>query len=240
MQAFPNLRADQVVDILFKSADDLGAAGADNLFGRGRLNIATAFGPIGETKLASTGMPAPIPGLLQVPSAVGDALQRNEMPVIVLDHYSRAFSYNYAQSFRQTETVGCFVPGGGKAISQTMSINGIDLFVASQGNVIVLLNSQQSPVENIYTAHVPKWAIASASLSPRVRVYYGINSRPNSQVELSFRSSNYSLTGSSKQQSPFVSSALKLASIDLSCTRCAISFSAERGNLLPTICEMDH
>ena len=37
-QAFPNLTGAQIVDILFKSADDLGIAGVDGVYGHGRLN----------------------------------------------------------------------------------------------------------------------------------------------------------------------------------------------------------
>ena len=47
-QAFPNLSGQQIIDILFRSADELGAAGTDATFGRGRLNIQRAFQPIGD------------------------------------------------------------------------------------------------------------------------------------------------------------------------------------------------
>ena len=53
-QAFPNLTGAQIVSILFQSADDLGAAGTDSIYGHGRLNIATAFQPIGTTSLAGS------------------------------------------------------------------------------------------------------------------------------------------------------------------------------------------
>src|SRR6185503_19300873 len=56
-QSFPNLTGKQIVDILFKSADDLGAPGVDTVFGHGRLNIATAFQPIGATSMADSQTP---------------------------------------------------------------------------------------------------------------------------------------------------------------------------------------
>src|SRR5262249_4174940 len=37
-QAFPNLTGQQIVQILFNSADDLGAPGIDNVYGHGALN----------------------------------------------------------------------------------------------------------------------------------------------------------------------------------------------------------
>ncbi|UZW56879.1 S8 family serine peptidase [Sphingobium sp. JS3065] len=55
-QAFPNLTSTQIIDILFRTADDLGGAGTDATFGKGRLNIARAFQPIGATTLAGTGV----------------------------------------------------------------------------------------------------------------------------------------------------------------------------------------
>ena len=57
-QLFPNLSGRQIVDLLFKSADDLGAAGTDSIFGRGRLNITRAMQPIGTVSLA--GSPDPV------------------------------------------------------------------------------------------------------------------------------------------------------------------------------------
>ena len=51
LQAFPNLSGRDAVDILFRTADDAGAAGTDIVYGRGILNIARAFQPIGTTSL---------------------------------------------------------------------------------------------------------------------------------------------------------------------------------------------
>ncbi|HLV07553.1 MAG TPA: S8 family peptidase, partial [Croceibacterium sp.] len=48
-QAFPNLTGRQIADILLRSAFDAGALGTDVVFGRGILDIARAFAPIGAT-----------------------------------------------------------------------------------------------------------------------------------------------------------------------------------------------
>ena len=56
-QAFPNLTGKQIVSILFQTADDLGAAGVDSIYGHGRLNIQRAFQPIGTTSLADSKIP---------------------------------------------------------------------------------------------------------------------------------------------------------------------------------------
>jgi hypothetical protein len=46
-QLWPSLRADQIANILFMSATDLGAPGIDSIYGRGLLNIEKALQPIG-------------------------------------------------------------------------------------------------------------------------------------------------------------------------------------------------
>ena len=51
-QAFPNLTGRQIAQILLSSAFDAGAPGTDPIFGRGILDIAKAFQPLGATALA--------------------------------------------------------------------------------------------------------------------------------------------------------------------------------------------
>jgi subtilisin family serine protease len=102
-QAFPNLTAKQIVDILFKTADDLGAAGTDSIYGRGRLNIQRAFQPVGTTTLAGTGQTVDTTASSPLPSAAGDAGQTGAMGVVILDGYSRAFAMNLAATLRKAE-----------------------------------------------------------------------------------------------------------------------------------------
>jgi subtilisin family serine protease len=98
--AFPNLSGAQIVDILFKSADDLGATGTDNIFGRGRLNITRAMQPIGTVSLA--GSPDPVSSLgSDAPVAAGDApISGASIGAIILDGYSRAFAVDLARTIR--------------------------------------------------------------------------------------------------------------------------------------------
>ena len=72
-QAFPNLSGADIVSILFNSADDLGAAGIDAIFGHGRLNIARAFQPIGQTTLAGSQEAISTTDNGTLPEAAGDA-----------------------------------------------------------------------------------------------------------------------------------------------------------------------
>jgi hypothetical protein len=101
-QAFPNLTGAQIVEILFKSADDLGAAGIDSIFGNGRLNIASAFKPIGTTSLAGSQEPVSTTSNGELPPAAGDGGQ-GTAGAIILDGYSRAFVLDLARTLRTAE-----------------------------------------------------------------------------------------------------------------------------------------
>ncbi len=99
-QAFPNLSANEVVQILLTTADDLGQAGADTEFGQGRLNIGKAFQPIGQTALAgSSVLASPLENGV-APLAAGDAFQKGSLNAVVLDAYKRAFTLNLAKTIK--------------------------------------------------------------------------------------------------------------------------------------------
>lgn len=99
-QAFPNLNGGQIVQILFTSADDLGAAGTDPIFGRGRLNIDRAFQPIGSTSLAGTATKVDTTTNGDLPGPAGDAGSKGMLGAVILDGYSRAFVINLARTLR--------------------------------------------------------------------------------------------------------------------------------------------
>ena len=98
-QAFPNLSAQQIVSLLLNSADDLGIAGIDNVFGRGRINIGRAFQPVGTLMLAGTATIAPITPSSTLPRAAGDAITRGSLSAMSLDDYGRAYKVNLARAF---------------------------------------------------------------------------------------------------------------------------------------------
>ena len=101
-QAFPNLTGKQIVSILFSSADDLGAAGVDSIYGHGRLNIQRAFQPIGTTSLADSKVA--VNGMTgDLPSAAGDAATTQSMGAIILDGYDRAYVLNLAKTLRRAD-----------------------------------------------------------------------------------------------------------------------------------------
>ena len=99
-QAFPNLTSRQIVEILFNSADDLGTPGVDSTYGRGRLNLAKAFAPVGTTALAGSQTKVTDNGG-DAPAAAGDApIGPNGFGAIVLDGYSRAYAVNLARTLK--------------------------------------------------------------------------------------------------------------------------------------------
>ncbi|HEY8435018.1 MAG TPA: S8 family peptidase, partial [Sphingomicrobium sp.] len=99
-QAFPNLTGKQIVEILFNSADDLGAPGIDNVYGHGALDIARAFQPQGATAMADS--KTPVGGVNgDLPGPAGDANKGQSMGAVILDGYSRAYVLNLAKTLRQ-------------------------------------------------------------------------------------------------------------------------------------------
>jgi len=103
-QAFPMLTPRQIVLLLYTTADDLGIAGMDTTFGRGRLNIGRAFLPVGTVRLAGAMIALP-QSLGTLPSAAGDAARRHGLKATILDTFDRPFTYNLATRLsEQVET----------------------------------------------------------------------------------------------------------------------------------------
>ncbi|WP_242914401.1 S8 family peptidase, partial [Brevundimonas pishanensis] len=79
-EAFPNLTGREIVEILLRTAADAGDTGTDIVWGRGKLDIAAAFRPVGATSTPSATSATPV-GLGTPPGAYvggpfGDALGR--------------------------------------------------------------------------------------------------------------------------------------------------------------------
>lgn len=93
LQAFPNLTSAQAVSLLFSSADDAGAVGVDPIFGRGIVNLARAFQPIGSASLAGSAIPVSTSSNGVLGGAFGDgaSLGAALSGAVILDSYGRAF-----------------------------------------------------------------------------------------------------------------------------------------------------
>jgi len=101
-QAFPNLTAPQLVELLLTSAQDVGVPGVDNIYGHGVLDIYNAFQPKGATTLAGhSASVIPLGDTSAVGSpAMGDALVAQSLSAIVLDKYQRAYEYDLGYTMR--------------------------------------------------------------------------------------------------------------------------------------------
>ena len=101
-QAFPNLTAVQLVDILLSSARDAGAAGTDSTYGRGILDIAAAFAPRGATTLAGSETTVAVADDTAVSSGpMGDAFGQSSLGTVVLDSYQRAYGFDMGRGLRR-------------------------------------------------------------------------------------------------------------------------------------------
>ncbi|WP_353198940.1 S8 family peptidase [Sandarakinorhabdus sp.] len=95
-QAFPALTGAQIVEILLRTADDLGAPGPDAIYGQGRLNLARAFAPVAGLTSAS-GTPVTLGGILGGPLGDGGALRSALAMVPARDGYARPFTVDLGQ-----------------------------------------------------------------------------------------------------------------------------------------------
>jgi subtilisin family serine protease len=119
-QKWPALTGRAMADILFATADDMGAVGVDDIYGNGKLNLNKAFSPVGvvgipvasvpsgkvaavnttSIQLAGTGM--------STGSAMGMSLQSfgSIDNTIVLDSYQRDFNVKMSSAVVATESNG--------------------------------------------------------------------------------------------------------------------------------------
>jgi subtilisin family serine protease len=101
-QAFPNLTAPQIADILLRSADDAGAPGTDAVYGRGILNLGRALAPAGTTSLAGTAIPVPLDSSGSLGTAFGSGLSTGQSlaAVPVTDSYGRDYLVELGSALR--------------------------------------------------------------------------------------------------------------------------------------------
>lgn len=125
-QAFPDLSAAHIVEILLGSADDAGSAGADPIYGRGLLNIGRAMAPAGATTLAGTATPVSMAAGGDLGGAFGDGLSHAAglARVPVTDSYGRAYTLNLARN------LGLAPPGRLAGRLQSASLFAADLNAA--------------------------------------------------------------------------------------------------------------
>jgi len=100
-QAFPNLTPAQIVALLYRSADDRGAAGIDTVFGNGEINLARAFSPIGSLSVGASAVPVSLTGNATLGTVMGDAV-KGSLGAVVRDEFNRDFNVNLAPTVART------------------------------------------------------------------------------------------------------------------------------------------
>ena len=174
-QAFPTLSGQQLIKLIYLTADDIGAQGIDDIFGQGRLNIGRAFQPVGSIRTTGTDLPVRLTGGTAAPAAAGDAVYRNELRTIVLDDFDRAFSYNLASNFFATKAPSPLANIASNDQQQSvMSVNALKLAVTisrNSGANVTHLNSHLSASEE-YSARLLATSVI-ARLSAQTSMAFG-------------------------------------------------------------------
>lgn len=178
----PNLTARQVVDILLRTATDLGAPGTDPVYGRGLVNLALALQPIGQQNAAGgtgRGVAASADTRIAFSSAFGNAAPSAQHHFGGFDSYGRVYRYRAPLQDR-------VMPG--PRLSGVLALNGAAGPVRMTGGdgTTALLRRSTTPesaigdgtaVTLIGTRHRTGLAIASsrtsAALSPAALIPQG-------------------------------------------------------------------
>lgn len=155
-QAFPNLTAAQIVDLLKRSATDLGTTGTDTIFGRGALNIGAAFQPQGQASLAGSAIPVTLGAAGTASPAMGDGGQTG-MGAVILDGYGRAFDTRLGAS--RAAPRAPMLAAGLSAGTQTMNASGANAAFALS---VAPLGGEAAVDRLLLSAHERKQARALA------------------------------------------------------------------------------
>ena len=156
-EAFPNLTGSQIVDLLFRTATDLGASGVDGEFGRGALDLVRAFAPQGATSLAGSAILVPLGTTAGTTSApIGDA-GKTGFSAVFLDSLGRAYT---------TQIIGASSSAGlTRHLAQGLSL-GARSFGIDQAGVSATLSVAQA--SNGSTAAERVWQSGAQAQSARI------------------------------------------------------------------------
>jgi hypothetical protein len=137
-EAFPNLTGQQIVQILYETAVDLGPAGIDADHGRGRLDLTRAFQPRGNTAIAGSAVPVDTADNGSLSSAMGSGtVQGTSAGAVILDGYGRAYRLDLGGTLRRAAPAQRLLPalaGGGRMLSGRVPGAMFAVTIASQGN----------------------------------------------------------------------------------------------------------
>lgn len=98
-EKYPFLNGKQLSEIFFSTATDLGAAGVDDIYGNGLINVGKAFSPIGQLMIPNTTTVIPTTGRatsggIVFSQAFGSVDLKELSTTIAIDNYGRDFKIN--------------------------------------------------------------------------------------------------------------------------------------------------
>jgi hypothetical protein len=165
IEAFPNLTGKQAVDLLLRTARDAGDVGTDIVYGRGLLDIARAFAPVGTTSTPSaTGAPVRVsiePGSF-IGGAFGDALSRTRaLETITHDDYDRLFRTDLGAAY-PTAPKRSYQPQAQQA-TQTAQLS----FAMPDGTHLNLMASTPAPEPEAVVARITPFDAPWLGAEPR-------------------------------------------------------------------------
>lgn len=242
-QAFPNLSAPQVVDLLLRTARDAGDVGTDTTYGRGILDIARAFAPIGTTSLANSQVAVPLGGIAGVTSApMGDALGvAAPLNAVILDGYQRAYQLNLAAGLRAapvTPRLGNALLGemrnvtlGSQQTALAFSVDGRGRVARMAGAGQLRLSSGDAEVARVLAVRVV------SRISPKLKLGFAYAQGTDGLVaQLQGHSQPaFLVTRSPLDDLGFAQTAASSLVLRHKLGRWGVSFSAQNGSAITTV-----
>lgn len=99
-EAFPYMKANEITELLFTTAKDLGESGVDAVYGWGLLDMEKATRPVGTPKIVlanDTVQPLNLTGV----SGIGaSAIKKANVKIAFVDDFGRAFTTNLSDNIR--------------------------------------------------------------------------------------------------------------------------------------------
>lgn len=232
LQAFPNISGRDAVDILLRTASDLGTAGTDSTYGRGGLDLARAFAPVGSSSLSlpdgTTTTLTPSGVGANVGAAFGSALARTDgLTTTIRDDYRRLFSVNLAEGLPGERRGALLAPPPIQAATQVVlggpALGGLNLGVAVEGPVFderahepapsLALGPQPMRSMRVQAAYgrlsLSSWSGeggAAAPAGPAGRDAFQTIARPDRSTQAAVRFGRFALLaeqGSARSRQPF-------------------------------------
>lgn len=90
-EAFPYMKSSEITNLLFTTARDLGAAGIDNIYGHGMLDMERATRPVGTTTIPVSESTNIAMQHSRVSSTIGNQLKSQNIKLSFVDSFGRAF-----------------------------------------------------------------------------------------------------------------------------------------------------